>query len=78
MFRSFIAFICELLSLAIFVRVVLSWFPVGWDNPVKIFLYKVTEPILDPLRRAIPRTGALDLSPLAAIVILQIISSLVK
>ena len=39
-------------------------------------LYRVTEPILAPLRRIIPRVGVLDLTPLVAIILLQLISYL--
>jgi YggT family protein len=33
-------------------------------NAVGNFLYQVTEPVLRPIRRNMPNTGALDLSPL--------------
>ena len=69
--------VCIALQLYVFVifgRVILSWFPVtegsaleGIDN----FLRMLTEPVLGPLRRAIPgvRLGAmaLDLSPMILI-----------
>lgn len=35
------------------------------------FLYKVTDPILTPIRRVLPRTGSVDLSPLIALLALQ-------
>ncbi len=41
-------------------------------------LYRVTEPILAPLRRVIPRAGMLDFSPLVAIILLQLIVSLLS
>ena len=34
-------------------------------------LYEVTEPVLMPFRRVIPRIGMLDLSPLAALLVIQ-------
>ncbi|MBI2847184.1 MAG: YggT family protein [Chloroflexi bacterium] len=70
----FVIILCQVLSIAIFIRVILSWFPVGTpSNPFVAFVYQVTEPILTPLRQILPRTGALDFSPLVAIVILQVI-----
>ena len=36
-------------------------------------LHEVTEPILAPLRNVIPRIGMIDISPLVAIILLQII-----
>lgn len=39
-----------------------------------VVLYDITEPILEPLRRVIPRLGMLDFSPLVAIILLNIIA----
>ena len=36
-------------------------------------LYEITEPILAPLRNVIPRIGMMDITPLAAIILIQII-----
>ena len=38
------------------------------------FLYRVTEPILRPVRRILPSFGNIDLSPLVAILLLQFIA----
>lgn len=62
-----------LLSLAILARVLLSWFRVSPYHPLVDFLYRVTEPILAPLRRAIPPIGMIDISPVIALILLQII-----
>lgn len=42
-------------------------------NPAVIFLHDITEPILAPIRQFMPRMGMLDLSPMVAIILLQII-----
>jgi len=60
---------------AIFVRALLSWFPVDPRNPLVTLLYDVTEPILDPLRRVIPRLGMIDITPLVAILLIQVIGN---
>ena len=62
-----------LLSLAILARVLLSWVRVSPYHPAVDFVYRVTEPILAPLRRAIPPIGMVDISPVIAIILLQII-----
>ncbi len=69
-----------LFLVAIFVRILLSWFPLdpnGAMATVAGFLYMITDPVLAPLRRVIPplRLGnvALDLSAIIVIVGLQII-----
>lgn len=38
------------------------------------FLYRVTEPMLRPIRRILPNFGGIDLSPLVAILLLQYIA----
>ena len=45
-------------------RVLISWVNVDPYNPIVRFLYVATEPILAPVRRALPvYAGGLDLSP---------------
>ena len=58
----------QLLSLLIIVRAVLSWIP-GLDSahPVIRFIMRVTDPILEPIRRVIPPLGGFDLSPIIAL-----------
>jgi YggT family protein len=51
----------------------MSWFSPMPTNMLTIFLYRITEPILAPLRRIIPRVGMFDLTPMVAIIILQLI-----
>ena len=74
-FFNFIRLLCEVLTFAIFIRVVLSWF-VTKPNMLTIILDKITEPILAPLRRIIPRAGMFDFTPLVAIILLQLIARL--
>jgi len=62
---------------AIFIRVLLSWFPIDPQNPLVTLLYDVTEPILEPLRRVVPRLGMIDISPMIAIILIQVIGQFV-
>lgn len=39
------------------------------------FLYRLTEPVLAPIRRVLPPMGGLDLSPLVVIIGIQILTS---
>jgi len=73
---NFISLLCDVLTLAIFLRAILSWFSPGPTNMLVSILYQVTEPLLAPLRRIVPRVGMLDLTPLVAIILLQLIGSL--
>ena len=74
---DFVRILCELLTFAIFVRVILSWFAISPNNRLVYLLHQVTEPILAPLRGIIPRIGMIDITPIIAIILLQIIASLV-
>ena len=74
---NFIEFLCEVLSLVIIARVILSWFSPRPTNRLAIILYQVTEPLLAPLRRIIPRAGMLDFTPLVAIILLQLVRYLI-
>jgi YggT family protein len=63
--------------LLITVRVIFSWGMLDYRNRLMRFLVDVTEPLLGPLRRAIPRLGWLDISPLVAILILWLFQAAV-
>jgi YggT family protein len=69
-FISFLSFLCYLLIILIIARSVMSWFSPRPTNVLAIYLYKVTEPFLAPLRRILPRTGMVDFSPLLTIIVL--------
>lgn len=51
----------------------MSWFPIDPYNPLAQLLMQITEPILAPLRQIIPRIGMIDLTPMAAIILLQLL-----
>jgi YggT family protein len=54
-------------------RVLLSWFDPAGRTPVGAFVISATEPILAPIRRSLPRTGMLDLSPLIVLIVLSVL-----
>jgi len=58
--------------LLIVMRVIFSWGMLSYRNRLMRFLVDVTEPLLGPLRRMIPRLGWLDISPIVAILILML------
>ena len=73
---NFLELLCEVLTLAIIIRVILSWFSPRPTNALVNILYQVTDPILVPLRRIIPRVGMFDFTPLVAVILLQVIAFL--
>ena len=62
---------------ALVIRILLSWIPHDPYQPIIRFIYKVTEPILQPFRDIIPswRIG-IDLSPIFAFIALSIVRKL--
>lgn len=75
-FIQLIHIIFTLYSIAIILRVLLSWLQVSYYHPVAHFLYRITEPLLAPLRRYISPMGGLDFTPMVALIILWIVERL--
>jgi YggT family protein len=82
--QNLISYLITLLTFAILGRVIFDWLVAGGvlknDSPlipVRNVLVQITEPILAPLRR-FARIGTVDLSPMVAIVILNVINSVVS
>ena len=72
---EFIYILAWVLTIAIIVRALLSWFnPTGGGGLVRI-LDDITEPVLAPIRRILPPVGGIDFSPLLALILVQIVSS---
>ena len=75
---QFVTILSTVLYIALLIRVFSSWFNVGPTSPlfpILIIVYQVTEPILAPIRRVLPRLGMLDLSPMVALLLLTFIRS---
>lgn len=67
-----------LLIVAIVLRALMSWFPVDPRNQFARFLYQVTEPLLEPVRRLMPRTGIIDLSAMLVVIVLLVMVQVVN
>ena len=65
------------LSLLLIANVVLSYFMDPY-HPVRSTVDRIVNPILNPIRRVLPRTGMVDLSPLVAIILVQVLEALLK
>lgn len=74
---SLVDYLFKLLYLLIVVRILLSWVPGALDHPAGQAIRRLTSPILDPLRRVIPPVGGLDISPLIAILLLDVVRRVV-
>jgi YggT family protein len=76
--RTFLELLLWILWIAIFARILLSWVDQGGQSRFSQILYEITEPILAPIRRIMPNTGMFDLSPMVAIILLQLLRSLIS
>ncbi len=73
-----ILLLLQLLWFAIFARAIVSWFPIDPHGPVVRALDAITEPVLDPLRRVLPRIGMIDITPMVAIIIILVIMTALR
>ena len=62
-----------ILKLALLVRVISTWLPVSPRSPWIRWSYSLTEWLLAPLRRFIPRLGMLDITPMVAWILISLI-----
>jgi len=73
---SFVNLFVFVFDIVLLARVVWSWFNPQLEGPIAGVLRDLTEPILAPIRRVLPRSQVLDFSPLVAFVLLQLLSML--
>lgn len=61
----------KLFNILIIGRIIMSWTGISpQTNPLARFLFEITEPVLAPVRRLLPRTAVFDLAPLIAVMLL--------
>jgi len=70
---SFVDILFQVLIFAILIRALISWFPIAPTSPIIRLLDDITEPILAPLRRVVPRLGMMDITPIVAMIGLQLL-----
>ena len=68
-----VGFFLYMLMWLIIARSLTSWFPNARQNRIVEVLYQITDPILLPLQRLIPRIGMIDISPMVAVLILIVL-----
>ncbi len=76
-FGELVMLVINVFLFAIVIQVILSWVNPGNYNPVTSLLYSITRPILQPIQRLIPTFSGIDLSPLIAILGLQVVRMLI-
>jgi len=77
--RDLLIFFTNVFLFAVIIRAVLSWVvPYGQSNPFMGVLVRLTEPLMRPARRVVPPIGGLDISPIAVIVVLTLLSMFIQ
>jgi YggT family protein len=69
-FINFIQFLLIALWALVLGRMLMSWVDPGGRNQVSTFLVQATEPLLSPVRRVLPQTGAIDWSGFVVLIVL--------
>ena len=71
MLSTIILLVLQAFSFTLIARAILSWLNIGPSSsiyPIWNLVVRITEPILAPVRRALPAMGGLDLSILLVII----------
>ncbi len=70
--------VLHIYQLILLARVLMSWIPnLDPNNPIARFLHQATEPVLAPIRNALPPMRGIDLSPLLVFLGISVIIQLV-
>ena len=73
-----LSFLLTAMQIAIFVRLLFSWFDPSGRTVVGSFLITVTDPVIVPIRRVMPNTGVFDLSPMVALLVIFVLQQLLQ
>jgi YggT family protein len=66
----------DLYSLVVLAAVVMSWIHLDRRQPLAEIVYRLTEPVLEPIRRVLPPVAGLDFSPLVLLIALRVLRRL--
>lgn len=65
-------------TLILFARALMSWFDPGFRSSVGQVVFKITEPVVEPVRRIVRPMGGLDLSIMVTIFLMIILQRLIE
>ncbi len=72
-FHQIFGLLIQILTFLVFARFILSWIDMQQRWSITHLVYEFTEPMLGPIRQIMPNMGGLDLSPMVALLLLQLI-----
>ncbi|NQW20548.1 MAG: YggT family protein [Chloroflexi bacterium] len=73
-FLAYIGWLLQIFGYLIVARALSSWFPDARRHPLVQLLYQLTDPVMIPASRLIPKIGMIDISPMIVILILFSVS----
>ncbi len=74
---ALIQLLFDLYIIILLARTFLSWIQVDPQNPIINLINQLTEPLLAPIRRLLPQSGALDFSPMVALIVVWVAEQVV-
>ncbi|WP_456397284.1 YggT family protein [Desulfurobacterium sp.] len=77
MVKEVIHFLIQFLTWFIIIGAVFTWIPPANRPGFADWIIYITEDLLEPLRKVIPPIGGIDITPLIAIMILQMIDNFI-
>jgi YggT family protein len=58
---------------ALLAMIILSWVAPGSSHPAIYLLHQITEPVMAPVRKALPAMGGMDFSPILVFILINVI-----
>ena len=74
---KFVSYLFQFYYYSIFAYVIMSWVPQGRNTFIREFLTAICEPYLKLFRKLIPPVGMMDISPIVAFFVLNLLQRLV-
>lgn len=75
---TFVNILGIVLVVAILIRALMSWVMPNDTSGLMRVLQDITEPVLGPIRRVLPPVGGIDFSPILAMILVQLVSSVLQ
>lgn len=64
----------EIYELILIARIIMSWIKPNPSNPIVMWINRITDPVLEPVRKMLPLSGAgIDFSPIIVFILIKII-----
>ncbi|MGX9133586.1 YggT family protein [Rummeliibacillus sp. JY-2-4R] len=72
---TIVKYLFEFYSIALIIYILMSWIPSAYDSKFGRLLSQICDPYLNFFRRFIPPIGVIDISPIVALFVLNLIQT---